>query len=160
MSKLYIAQLVDIIKGSDLPHQTLKRMIEDAHNGKPHGIVDNDNLHLFRWYRNHVSNDPEALLKEAEEVQPPKKETYFEFDSLSYGGSDNPIPAVGTMLMVKMNGIGKATVLKYFVEHGYIGMIVQPVEPPEWYVKQNGADEPCHVFPAECGMTVLEEVTA
>ena len=24
------------------------------------------------------------------------------------------------------------------------------LNPPSWYVNQNGADEPCHVFPAEC----------
>ena len=29
-------------------------------------------------------------------------------------------------------------------------MIVQPEDPPAWYIKQNGADEPCHVFPSEC----------
>jgi hypothetical protein len=40
-------------------------------------------------------------------------------------------------------------VLGYFVEHGYLGLEVQPVDPPEWYVRQNGADTPCHVFGAE-----------
>jgi hypothetical protein len=24
------------------------------------------------------------------------------------------------------------------------------LSPPDWYIKQNGTDEPCHVFPAEC----------
>ena len=38
---------------------------------------------------------------------------------------------------------------KYFVEHGFIGLIVKPNDPPAWYIKQNGADAVCHVFPAE-----------
>lgn len=153
------AQLVEVIKrafaewagGWKVYHSD----IANAHDGRPMGMVNDDNLHLFRFYRNHVSNDPAHLLKEAgfeNPSDPPKEEkeqTYFEFDSLSYGGSDNPIPAVGQVITAKVNGLGKATVLKYFVEHGFIGLIVQPQDPPAWYVKQNGADDPCHVFPSE-----------
>ena len=75
--------------------------------------------------------------------------SYTEFEKLAWG-SDKPIPAVGSEVNVKINGIGRSKVLKYFVEYGFIGMLVQPFDPPAWYIKQNGADEPCHVFPAEC----------
>ena len=74
--------------------------------------------------------------------------SYTEFEKLAWG-SDKPIPAVGSEVNVKINGIGRSKVLKYFVEYGFIGMLVQPFDPPAWYIKQNGADEPCHVFPAE-----------
>ena len=63
--------------------------------------------------------------------------------------SNKPVPAVGDIVNVRVNSIGKCKVLKYFVEHNFLGLFVQPLNPPLWYVKQNGADEPCHVFPAE-----------
>tara|TARA_B100001778_G_C18243692_1_gene474585 strand:+ start:148 stop:495 length:348 start_codon:yes stop_codon:yes gene_type:complete len=75
--------------------------------------------------------------------------SYTEFEKLQWVSS-KPIPAVGSEVEVKMNSIGRSTVLKYFVEYGFVGLIVQPQNPPTWYIKQNGADEPCHVFPAEC----------
>lgn len=83
-----------------------------------------------------------------EKVQQPVN-SYTEFEKLAWG-SDQSIPAVGSEVNVKINGIGRSKVLKYFVEYGFIGMLVQPFDPPAWYIKQNGADEPCHVFPAEC----------
>ena len=63
--------------------------------------------------------------------------------------SRKAIPAVGETINVRINGIGASIVKKYFVEHGFIALLVQPINPPAWYVKQNGANEPCHVFPAE-----------
>ena len=74
--------------------------------------------------------------------------SYTEFEKLKWV-STKPIPAVGSEVNVKINGIGRSKVLKYFVEHGFIGLVVQPQNPPTWYIKQNG-DDPCHVFPAEC----------
>jgi hypothetical protein len=74
--------------------------------------------------------------------------SYTEFEKLAWV-STKAIPAVGTEVNVTINGIGRSIVKKYFVEYGFIGLLVQPLSPPDWYVKQNGADEPCHVFPAE-----------
>jgi hypothetical protein len=75
--------------------------------------------------------------------------SYTEFEKLAWI-STKPIPTVGSEVNVKINGIGRSKVLKYFVEHGFIGLLVQPLNPPTWYIKQNGANEPCHVYPAEC----------
>ena len=74
--------------------------------------------------------------------------SYTEFEKLQWV-TNKPIPAVGSEVEVKINGIGRSIVLKYFVEHGFIGLVVQPQNPPAWYIKQNGADSVCHVFPAE-----------
>tara|TARA_B100001094_G_scaffold57552_1_gene53047 strand:- start:388 stop:711 length:324 start_codon:yes stop_codon:yes gene_type:complete len=74
--------------------------------------------------------------------------SYTEFEQLAWV-STHAIPKIGTKLNVKINGIGESIVKKYFVEYGFIGMLVQPLDPPAWYIKQNGADEPCHVYPAE-----------
>jgi len=57
-----------------------------------------------------------------------------------------------------MNGIGRSKVLKYFVEHGFIGLLVQPIDPPAWYIKQNGANEPCHVYTPETKQLRKEKV--
>ena len=82
-----------------------------------------------------------------QKVQQPVS-SYTEFEKLQWV-SNKPIPAVGSEVNVTINGIGRSKVLKYFVEHGFIGLVVQPQNPPTWYIKQNGTDEPCHVFPAE-----------
>ena len=74
--------------------------------------------------------------------------SYTEFEELQWA-SDKSIPSVGTKVNVRMNSIGESVVLKYFVEHGFIGLLVQPLDPPAWYIKQNGKDEPCHVYPIE-----------
>ena len=71
---------------------------------------------------------------------------YFELEWSSNKG----VPAVGTLVSVKINSIGVSKVLKYFVEHGFLGMIVKPLSQPPWYIKQNGADAYCHVYASEC----------
>ena len=62
---------------------------------------------------------------------------------------NSAVPAIGATVRVRINSIGTATVLRYFTEHGYLGVLVQPENPPAWYVKQNGRYSPCHVFGAE-----------
>jgi len=94
-------------------------------------------------------------LVETKSVSRPKG-TYTEFDELQWV-ANKPLPSVGSEVTVKVNGIGVSKVLKYFVEHGLIGLLVQPVDPPEWYRNQNESKtesalydwDPCHVFPAE-----------
>lgn len=65
-----------------------------------------------------------------------------------WSGKAEP-PAIGATVHVKMNGIGKAKVLAYFVEYGWLGIEVLPEKPPAWYVKQNGTDCSGGVFGAE-----------
>ena len=59
------------------------------------------------------------------------------------------IPKVGDKLKVVINGIGEAVVQSYFVECKYLGAIVKPLNPPKWYISQNGKNAVCHVFGAE-----------
>ena len=81
---------------------------------------------------------------------------YVEFDKLQWV-CNKPLPSVGTEVNVTINGIGRSVVEKYFVEHGFIGLIVQPQNPPTWYREQNKSTKEsalydwthCHVFPAE-----------
>lgn len=55
-------------------------------------------------------------------------------------------PAQGDTVKVRINGCGKGRVMGFFVDHGYLGVLVQLDAPPEWYVKQNGATTPGHFF--------------
>lgn len=60
-----------------------------------------------------------------------------------------PPPPRGDRVRVKMNNIGQSTVVGYFTEYGYLGLLVKPLDPPPWYVRQNGRDALAHVFGAE-----------
>lgn len=64
-----------------------------------------------------------------------------------WGGKIAP-PTIGDDVIVGVNNIGAGKVLSYFNEEGFLGVLVQPANPPEWYRKQNGS-KPCHVFGAE-----------
>ena len=59
------------------------------------------------------------------------------------------VPALDTLIYVRINQVGLARVTSYFVEDGYLGVMVQPIAPPEWYVKQNGRHAPAHFFGSE-----------
>lgn len=69
-------------------------------------------------------------------------------DPFKWGGNSPP-PPIGSEVTVAVNMIGAGTVLAYFEEEGFLGVLVQPHDPPEWYIKQNGAGTACHVFGAE-----------
>ena len=58
-------------------------------------------------------------------------------------------PGVNDVVQIKMNGIGAARVIGYFVMAGWLGLLVKPYDPPQWYVDQNGYDATGHVFGAE-----------
>jgi hypothetical protein len=85
------------------------------------------------------------------------KGTYTEFSQLQWV-ANKPLPAVDSEVTVKVNGIGRSKVVKYYVEHGFVGLVVQPINPPDWYKTQNPSTtdsalydwDACHVFPAEC----------
>jgi hypothetical protein len=64
--------------------------------------------------------------------------------------NDLPPPAIGTKVHVTMNRLGTGVVRGYFVECGWLGLLVEFLNPPEWYVKQNSHSNPLgHVFGAE-----------
>jgi hypothetical protein len=69
-------------------------------------------------------------------------------DPCKWGGDGAP-PDVGSRVIVRVNKIGAGKVLGYFLEEGFLGVLVQPDNAPDWYRKQNGGNVPCHVFGAE-----------
>ena len=48
------------------------------------------------------------------------------------------VPAIGTDVVIRMNGIGRARVVGYATVSGYLGVMTVPYEPPAWWVAQNG----------------------
>lgn len=69
-----------------------------------------------------------------------------------WSGDEEP-PAVGTKILISMNGIGPAIVRGYFVECGWLGVLTEVLSPPDWWVKQNvkpGKPQPLsHAFGVE-----------
>ena len=49
---------------------------------------------------------------------------------------DTAVPAIGSRVHIYLNSFGPATVRAYFHADGYLGVICQPDEMPDWYKKQ------------------------
>jgi hypothetical protein len=56
-------------------------------------------------------------------------------DPFKWSGDKDP-PAIGEKVKVYMNGFGPGTVTSYFVEYGWLGVLVKFDKPPKWWVKQ------------------------
>jgi hypothetical protein len=63
------------------------------------------------------------------------REILNEADDFKWSG-DAPPPAVGAKVHCYMNGFGPAVVTGYFVEYGWLGVLVKFAKPPKWWVKQ------------------------
>jgi hypothetical protein len=92
-----------------------------------------------RWQYGHGGASPVNL---------PVKGADGNTDPVTWSAPFEP-PAIGDWVRVSVNGIGRGTVVGYFVEYGWLGVCVQPFDPPEWYVKQNGKGAVCGVMGAE-----------
>lgn len=51
-------------------------------------------------------------------------------------------PAIGTEVIVRINAIGRARVTGYATYGGYLGVMVYPLDPPAWWIQQNGLPSP------------------
>lgn len=49
----------------------------------------------------------------------------------------------------KVNIIGECRVMGWFIEEGWVGIIGLPLNPPDWFVRQNGDNAVCGLFGAE-----------
>ena len=78
---------------------------------------------------------------------------YTEFENLQDALKHNPKwsgkfrkPEVGETVKINFNNFDLAIVKKYFIECGWLGMICECVNPPEWFLKQNEGNVPAHFF--------------
>lgn len=63
--------------------------------------------------------------------------------------NDQPPPAIGTEVIVTINNCGPAVVVGYFEHGGYLGLLTDLHNPPDWHVKQNKGCRRGHVFGPE-----------
>lgn len=77
-------------------------------------------------------------------------------DLPKWSGADQP-PAIGDVVDVRINRCGPAKVLGYFVQEGWLGVKVQLQSPPDWFVRRNGGNVPCHAFGAEIRAPAVTE---
>jgi len=67
---------------------------------------------------------------------------------------DFPIPERGDKVYVRFNNFHSGIVRGYFVEYDYLGVYVEPDEPPQWWIDQSVKETGCRhrccmVFGAE-----------
>lgn len=65
------------------------------------------------------------------------------------------LPQIGDTINITMNGIGPAIVKGYMAEFGMIGIIAEPLGPPEWWKKQNAKNPNSKLFNM-CGVYFAE----
>ena len=66
-----------------------------------------------------------------------------EIDGVEVKWSGDFVPKIDDTVFCRVNGIGPGKVLGYYIEHKWVGLIVMPNNPPEWYLNQNGPNTPC-----------------
>jgi hypothetical protein len=100
-----------------------------------------------------------ALIYEHHDSIPPYQRVTFKDGEPNDDGSGRPRwsgdlepPAIGTRVHKLLNNLGAGEVCGYFVEHGWMGILVYLDEKtrPAWHVKQCGTGStPVHVFGVE-----------
>lgn len=60
-----------------------------------------------------------------------------------------PPPPIGACVLATFNRLGAGSVVGYFVEDDFLGLLVRLEDPPAWHVKQNGRDRKAHLFGTE-----------
>lgn len=67
-------------------------------------------------------------------------------DPYKWSGSKEP-PAIGARVKCHMNKLGAGTVIGYFAEYGWFGVLVKLDKNPKWRREQcNGENPPAHLF--------------
>lgn len=49
------------------------------------------------------------------------------------------LPKVGERIYMRVNSIGYGEIVGYSASHGYLGLMVKPENPPDWWKKQHKA---------------------
>ncbi|WPG36913.1 hypothetical protein [Variovorax sp. EBFNA2] len=82
---------------------------------------------------------------------PPHTRDPFAQDMFKWS-ADFEVPSIGDDVIIRINGIGRAKVVGYASQAGYLGVMTVPYSPPDWWIRQNGppsADNAALAFGAE-----------
>lgn len=75
-------------------------------------------------------------------------------ESVKWSG-EGEIPEIGQEVSIRINRIGRAIVVGYAIVDGWLAVRAYPLNPPEWWVSQNGKPGPNNAscaFGAEIGL--------
>ncbi|MFZ3120387.1 MAG: hypothetical protein WA159_18955 [Variovorax sp.] len=72
---------------------------------------------------------------------PPHTRDPFAQDMFKWSG-DCDVPSVGEDVILRINAIGRAKVVGYATQAGYLGVMTVPYNPPDWWILQNGPPGP------------------
>lgn len=53
-----------------------------------------------------------------------------------------PVPQIGDTVRLRINSIGLGRVESYAVYEGYLGLMVSPFDPPQWWKNQSNEHKP------------------
>ncbi|KPU88108.1 hypothetical protein APR50_42690 [Variovorax paradoxus] len=90
---------------------------------------------------------------------PPHTRDPFAQDMLKWS-ADFDVPSIGEDVIIRMNSIGRAKVVGYASQGGYLGVMTAPYGPPDWWIRQNGlpsSDNPALAFGTEISRIDAEE---
>ncbi|MET3916874.1 hypothetical protein ABID97_003656 [Variovorax sp. OAS795] len=71
------------------------------------------------------------------ETVPPYTRNLAATDQLKWS-AEFEVPAIGADILISINSIGRAKVVGYATQDGYLGVMTVPYSPPAWWVRQNG----------------------
>ena len=108
--------------------------------GVDDAVTDGDPMSNYQEFTNLPAFE-QSIVHEGKRMQSAS-------DNPTWSNTDQP-PKLGDIVDVRINGIGLAKVVGYFVEENFLGLLVKPFDPPAWYIKQNGYNATGHVFGAE-----------
>ncbi|PIF73742.1 hypothetical protein CLU95_0841 [Variovorax sp. 54] len=69
---------------------------------------------------------------------PPHTRDPFAHDIFKWS-AEFEVPLIGEDVLIRINGIGRAKVVGYASQGGYLGVMTMPYSPPDWWVRQNGS---------------------
>ncbi|GER21373.1 hypothetical protein VCH24_64250 [Variovorax boronicumulans] len=85
---------------------------------------------------------------------PPYTRDPFAQDMFKWS-ADFEVPSIGADVIIRIYGIGRAKVVGYASQGGYLGVMTVPYSPPDWWIRQNGppsADNAALAFGAEISL--------
>ncbi|MFM9925449.1 hypothetical protein VLK31_20840 [Variovorax sp. H27-G14] len=56
--------------------------------------------------------------------------------------ADFDVPLIGEDVIIRINAVGRAKVVGYASQNGYLGVMTVPYSPPDWWIRQNGPPSP------------------
>ncbi|SDI59075.1 hypothetical protein [Variovorax sp. OV700] len=95
------------------------------------------------------------------ETVPPHTRNLAATDQFKWS-AEFEVPAIGTDVLIRINDIGRAQVVGYATQDGYLGVMTVPYSPPAWWVRQNGPaglGNPALAFGAKISPVTSKEKT-